>query len=248
MFDPYHKWLGIPKEQQPPNYYQLLGVSRDEQDSEVIQEAALMRIAHLRNYQLGQHATECTRLLRELSEASESLCDPEKRAAYDKTSLSGKPEPDSHREIDAVSPANVHDDTSPPPVSSRISAPPLKLPPPPSTMPAPTHPVSRESMAPSFASPPPLQSSPPIARPDSHERPEVEFLQELSDKALRDLREPVNPEDESLLLLTQQMFREWMEQLPPWWPTFVPRLRIALILTVLSAGAFYLVNWLRTAW
>lgn len=248
MFDPYHKWLGIPKEQQPPDYYQLLGVSRNEQDPEVIEEAALMRIAHLRSYQLGPHTAECTRLLRELGAASEALCDPGKRAAYDKSAPSGQSEPDSNKKIEVVSRANVHNKTTPPPVSSRISAPPLKLPPPPSTVPPATHPMSRESMAPTFASPPPLQSYPPATLGDSHERPEDEFLQELSDKALRDLREPVKPEDESLLRLTQQMFREWMEQLPPWWPTFVRRLRTVLMLVVLSGGIFYLVNWLRMVW
>ena len=25
-FDPYHKWLGIPPEDQPPHHYRLLGV------------------------------------------------------------------------------------------------------------------------------------------------------------------------------------------------------------------------------
>ena len=27
-FDPYHKWLGIPPKQQPPDHYRLLGVER----------------------------------------------------------------------------------------------------------------------------------------------------------------------------------------------------------------------------
>ena len=46
MFDPYHKWLGIPKDQRPPTHYQLLGISPTEQDREVIEEfylAALCR-------------------------------------------------------------------------------------------------------------------------------------------------------------------------------------------------------------
>ena len=41
MFDPYHKWLGIPKDQRPPTHYQLLGISPTEQDREVIEEAAI---------------------------------------------------------------------------------------------------------------------------------------------------------------------------------------------------------------
>ena len=41
MFDAYHKWLGIPKDQQPPTYYQILAVSPDEVDPEVINASAV---------------------------------------------------------------------------------------------------------------------------------------------------------------------------------------------------------------
>ena len=41
MFDPYHKWLGIPKDQRPPTFYQLLGITPGEEDVEVIEEAAI---------------------------------------------------------------------------------------------------------------------------------------------------------------------------------------------------------------
>ena len=43
MFDPYHKWLAIAKDQRPPTYYQLLGISPHEADPEVIEEAAIRR-------------------------------------------------------------------------------------------------------------------------------------------------------------------------------------------------------------
>jgi len=52
-FDPYHKWLGIPKNLRPPTYYQLLGLSNLERDPEVIEEAAIRQSSHLRSYQLG---------------------------------------------------------------------------------------------------------------------------------------------------------------------------------------------------
>ncbi|HQU45105.1 MAG TPA: hypothetical protein PK867_19985 [Pirellulales bacterium] len=35
-FDPYHKWLGIPPKDQPPNHYRLLGIELFEEDLEVI--------------------------------------------------------------------------------------------------------------------------------------------------------------------------------------------------------------------
>ena len=35
-FDPYHKWLSIPPEEQPPNHYRLLGTKPFESDLDVI--------------------------------------------------------------------------------------------------------------------------------------------------------------------------------------------------------------------
>lgn len=39
MFDPYHKWPGIPADQRPPTFYQLLGIERGESEREVIASA-----------------------------------------------------------------------------------------------------------------------------------------------------------------------------------------------------------------
>ena len=83
MFDPYHKWLGIRPGQRPPTHYQLLGIAPDEQDAEVIEEAAIRQSTHLRAYQIGPHAADCTRLLNEISLARATLLNPAKRKAYD---------------------------------------------------------------------------------------------------------------------------------------------------------------------
>lgn len=83
MFDPYHKWLGIPREKQPATYYQLLGLQPGERDSEVIEEAAIRQSTHLRGYQIGPHAALCTRLLNEIAEAKAVLLNPAKRSAYE---------------------------------------------------------------------------------------------------------------------------------------------------------------------
>ncbi len=40
LFDPYHEWLGILPQEQPPNYYRLLGVAPFEADPDVIRAAA----------------------------------------------------------------------------------------------------------------------------------------------------------------------------------------------------------------
>src|SRR5262245_47070211 len=83
MFDPYHKWLGIPKEQQPPTYFQLLGIQPQERDPEVIDEAAIRQMKHLRDYQIGPQAAECTRLLNEVALARATLLNPAKRREYE---------------------------------------------------------------------------------------------------------------------------------------------------------------------
>ena len=83
MFDPYHKWLGIPKDQRPPTHYQLLGIAPGESDAEVIEEAAVRQTAHVRTYQIGPHAADCTRVLNEISQAKLTLLTPAKRKAYD---------------------------------------------------------------------------------------------------------------------------------------------------------------------
>ena len=82
-FDPYHKWLGIPKVQRPPTHYQLLGLAQGETDAEVIEEAAIRQTTHLRAYQVGAHADDCTKLLNEISSARQVLVNPQKRQDYD---------------------------------------------------------------------------------------------------------------------------------------------------------------------
>src|SRR3954447_5892537 len=83
-FDPYHKWLGIPKHLRPPTYYQLLGLAAAEADREVIEEAAIRQTTHVRAYQVGPHAQACTRLLNEIAAARQVLLDPKRRKEYDR--------------------------------------------------------------------------------------------------------------------------------------------------------------------
>jgi hypothetical protein len=82
-FDPYYIWLGIPPEEQPADYYRLLGVRRFETNLEVIANAADQRVRHLRSMQTGKRQAETQRLLNEISSASGTLLDPDKRKEYD---------------------------------------------------------------------------------------------------------------------------------------------------------------------
>jgi len=84
-FDPYHTWLGIRPEEQPPDHYRLLGLQPFEDQPEAIDHAADQRMVHLRTFQSGQHAEASQRLLNEVAAARLCLLSPEKKAAYDRT-------------------------------------------------------------------------------------------------------------------------------------------------------------------
>ncbi len=83
-FDPYHAWLGIPPEEQPPNHYRLLGIEAFESDLDAIESAADQRTGNLHAYQKGEHAGLSMRLLNEVSVAKVCLMNPNRKAAYDK--------------------------------------------------------------------------------------------------------------------------------------------------------------------
>jgi hypothetical protein len=91
-FDPYHKWLGIPREQRPITHYQLLGIAPTEKDLDVIEDAAIRQTTHVRSYQLGPHAEACQRVLNEIASARQTLLSFEKRRQYD-ASLSRPAQP-----------------------------------------------------------------------------------------------------------------------------------------------------------
>ncbi len=81
--DPYWKWLGIPPEQQPPDHYVLLGIAPFEADRDVIDNAAVRQMNHVRTFQGGQHAATSQQLLNELSAARLCLLDEEQKQVYD---------------------------------------------------------------------------------------------------------------------------------------------------------------------
>ena len=62
-FDPYYKWLGITREEQPPTYYRLLGISPFESDSELIQAAVDRQIVYIQAFQAGPNAELAEQLL-----------------------------------------------------------------------------------------------------------------------------------------------------------------------------------------
>ncbi len=82
-FDPYRKWLGIPREEYPPNHYRLLGVGLFESDLDVISNAADRQMAHVRTFQSGKYSGLSQELLNKLSAARVCLLDAQRKKAYD---------------------------------------------------------------------------------------------------------------------------------------------------------------------
>ena len=105
-FDPYHRWLGIPPEEQPANHYRLLGLARFEADPEVIRDAALRQMSHVRGYHLGRHSELSQKVLGELAAAKKCLLEPRRKAEYD---------------------AKLRQDSSPPAPPSPVPPPPERL-------------------------------------------------------------------------------------------------------------------------
>jgi hypothetical protein len=102
-FDPYHRWLGIRPEDQPADHYRLLGLSRHEDDVEVIRDAAERQIAHVRRYAVGDHAEDANRILNELGNAKACLIVGNTKRSYD-ASLKGTGVAPPHADY----PADVH--------------------------------------------------------------------------------------------------------------------------------------------
>src|SRR5438876_9166209 len=83
QFDPYHVWLGIPPEEQPPNHYRLLGLRPLETNADVISNALDQRRSFLRSVQAGKRAAQSQQLLNEVSAAGVMLLDQAKKIRYD---------------------------------------------------------------------------------------------------------------------------------------------------------------------
>lgn len=82
-FDPYHKWLGIPPKDQPPNHYRLLGIEKFEDDRDTIDAAANRMMLYLKQLAGGDDAAYSQQLLNEVAQARLCLLNPQKKAAYD---------------------------------------------------------------------------------------------------------------------------------------------------------------------
>ncbi len=83
-FDPYLELLGIPKSEQPPNCYRLLGIPEYTSNKQVIANGAARQMQFLRRVGGDQYLTEVQAILNEISKVRIILLDDDKRTEYDR--------------------------------------------------------------------------------------------------------------------------------------------------------------------
>jgi hypothetical protein len=133
MFNPYHEWLGLP--QDPPTFYQLLGLDSAGATPQAVDEKALERAARVRKYQIGPRAQECARLLNEIALARATLRDPARRQEYD-ARLAPQVGEASRPDVREASPALMSTPVAPaPPPAPTVLDVPTALPRPPGLLP-----------------------------------------------------------------------------------------------------------------
>ncbi len=83
-FNPYHLWLGIPEAKCPPTFYELLGVSLNEDERAVIKSAADRQRSHVEQFLGTEFNKYANKLISQIDEAEITLLSPELRREYDR--------------------------------------------------------------------------------------------------------------------------------------------------------------------
>ena len=83
-FNPYHLWLGIPEAKCPPTFYELLGVSLNEDERAVIKSAADRQRSHIEQFLGTDFNKFANKLISQIDEAEITLLSPELRREYDR--------------------------------------------------------------------------------------------------------------------------------------------------------------------
>lgn len=82
-FDPYHRWLGIPKDKRPPTHYQILGIAPDERSQFVIRGAAERQRQYVLSFEHGVRRDMADEVLGAIADAEIVLLDDIRRRDYD---------------------------------------------------------------------------------------------------------------------------------------------------------------------
>ena len=167
MFDPLHKWFGIPPTEQPPDDYRLLGVARFEDDEDVIDAAADKQLAFLHDLTNGEYGELAEELSNRVSAARLRLLNPKKKAAYDEQLLDEESEFESGLNTDANNSATAAAQAvipTAPPAYASANPPAYASANPPANSPVPTSPPGSAS-TPLTNAGPVASATPVVAQP-----------------------------------------------------------------------------------
>ncbi|NND96654.1 MAG: hypothetical protein HKN47_04920 [Pirellulaceae bacterium] len=117
----YTRWLEIPPEYCPPNYYLLLGVDEFTDDVNAIDEGAKKRTAYLHQIAAGPNRKEIQKLMQEVALARRTLLNAESKSEYD-TWLSTPDEDDNDVEESAATAAGAATAVGAPGLSIQLDA------------------------------------------------------------------------------------------------------------------------------
>lgn len=95
-FDPYREWLGI-ESNDKPTYYQLIGITPSEDDTNVIRQNALQRLKKLAGIDDPAREQLRIKLVQRVKRAAKCLLNDETRIAYDRRLLSSSERTAAHQ-------------------------------------------------------------------------------------------------------------------------------------------------------
>ncbi len=199
-FNALQQWLGIPPQEQPPNYYRVFGLKLFESNPEVIEAAASRVIKLIQGHADGPHDEQAKKLLPGLLAIRKCLLDPATRAVYDaklrtsnpaagtsppqavaRSAPAAPPQPSAGK-AGSAGVARAKPIASPPP-----PPPPAPVPPPaPFTPPSAAHEISAAAEASDFAALADLEPA-PYSRKHSANKGSKRDRQAAKDKPTKDV-------------------------------------------------------------
>lgn len=122
-FDPYFKWMRIPRREQPPTHYRLLGLPVFHDDSADIESAALQQAEHVRRCGETKFPEVAEHLIAQIHAARDCLLDAAGKAAYDEVLRTLEPKPQAKLRKNRFDALQVSDMDSQPAVQELALAP-----------------------------------------------------------------------------------------------------------------------------
>ena len=108
-FDPYFTWMRIPRREQPPNHYRLLGLPIFHTEASEIEAAAQRQAEHIRGCGKAKFSEIAEQLIAQIFAARDCLLEATAKAAYDEELKTHQPKPPLQRRTNRFDALQVGD-------------------------------------------------------------------------------------------------------------------------------------------